>query len=346
MEASSEASRPDLSIVIPCFNEEDKIGQTIETLSTYLTTTLPDVSVELLIVNDGSTDNTLEELNRLAQTHKELKVVSFAYNKGRGAAIKSGLKNSRGERVILLDADLSYDEKHVGEIWSAFEKTPNTDVVVVSAYMKGGLVQGVPFTRLFVSKMANWVLSGFFAGNLSTVTCVVRGYRGDLIRNITLLEDGKELHLEILRKLYLMGANFVEIPGRLVWKLEKGTRRRKTNLRFVGAAKNHFSYAMLVRPTRIFWYIATFFLAIGLYESMTMAVSFFKHYPSDEEDIWVAISTGLSGAFAQSPHTVVIAIVAIILSLQVFFYLGILMFLRLQQEETLRHLLTVLENRK
>jgi hypothetical protein len=158
-----------------------------------------------------------------------------------------GISSSRGDYVICLDADLSYDEKHIGSILDCFEGDPKTDVVVVSPYMKGGYTKGVPWGRLMVSRLANWILAGFFEGKLSTVTCVVRGYRGPLIRAIPLFEDGKEIHLEILRKLALYGARILEIPGRLEWKRTRKQPRERGKSNFFISAGKHTWYVFSSR---------------------------------------------------------------------------------------------------
>ena len=157
----------------------------------------------------------------------------------RGAAIRAGFEALLSSHIICLDADLSYDAAHISEILDCFKQDPQTDVVVVSAYMKGGTVEGVPWVKLFISKMANWLLAGSFG--LSTVTCCVRGYRGDLVRSMSFSEDGKEFHLEILRKLMARGANVVEIPGRLVWR-DRTNERRRAERSFLRSVLGHIRY--------------------------------------------------------------------------------------------------------
>lgn len=244
---------PRLSVIIPCFNEADGIGRTVDTIRAYMREHQADYTYEIILIDDGSSDGTGEVLKALSEQHDNVRSVGFPYNRGRGAALRAGISTSKGDYVIALDADLSYDETHIGGILKCFEEDPKTDVVVVSPYMKGGSSHGVPWGRLFVSRMANWILGGFFAGKLKTVTCVVRGYRGALIRAIPLFEEGKEIHLEVLRKLALYGARIVETPGRLEWRREKKTGAPRGRLRFLSATWQHIRYTLFFGPSRPRW---------------------------------------------------------------------------------------------
>lgn len=234
-----DGGRGDVSIIIPCYNEAETIAGTVEAVTTHMSAALADLTYELILVNDGSTDSTRQVLEGLEGDVDQVRAIHFPANRGRGAAIKAGISASRGDHVICLDADLSYDVDHIGEILDTFEREPVADAVVVSPYMEGGTARGVPWKRLAVSRLANWVFSRLVTGRLSTVTCVVRGYRGDLIRSVPLVADGKELHLEIVRELGLRGANIVEIPGRLVWRRPKARRRGGGNLELLKTAGRH-----------------------------------------------------------------------------------------------------------
>lgn len=346
----SETSVPEvpnsLSIIIPCYNEEATIQGTAETILAYMQETWPQYEYEIILIDDGSTDGTRDVLEKFRESHEEIETILFPFNRGRGEALKAGINSSRGFYVICLDADLSYDEKHIGNILSKFEENPSIDVVVVSPYMTGGTVQGVPFGRLLLSRLANWILAGFFSERLSTVTCVVRGYRGHLIRSVPMFERDKELHLEVLRKLALYGASISEIPGRLIWKEQKTQARRKTNLNFVGSAGRHLLYGMLIKPTRMFKYLAGLLLLIGFYEWGTIVINIFEFIElSASESFWLSLWNALSKSFSNSPHTFVIGSLGLVLGLQAFSYLALLQLLKLQQEETLRHILAILGDR-
>lgn len=329
-------SFPKLSLIIPCFNEAENIQNTLHSIVEYLSINFADLCYEILPINDGSTDGTAQAIAQFSASHPQvLSDYGFKENVGRGAAIKFGISVSSGEYIICLDADLSYDVDHIGEILQAFKRYPEPDLVVVSAYMSGGSVKGVPKGRLLLSRLANWILAGSFPGNLHTVTCVVRGYRGELLRTTPFFEDSKELHLEMLGKLILQGARVVEIPGRLHWKNSGQKPRRKTSLKFIFSAKQHLLYGLLLRPTRFFHFFAWLTLIIGFYESIIILNAVYQYFDwvdSFARSLWIAVHQ----AFSKSPHTFLIAGVSYIIGLQMLFALIFMKLLMMQHNEQMR----------
>ncbi|HBY55538.1 MAG TPA: hypothetical protein DEG23_01815 [Coxiellaceae bacterium] len=337
-----------LSLVIPCFNEVNIISSTLDAIFSYMDQKHPQVQLEIILVNDGSTDETLNKVVNYQKGEKRLKLINFTINKGRGAAMKAGIAESSSEYIMFLDADLSYDVEHISEVISYFERTPKTDVIIVSPYMKGGMFKNIPILRLITSRVANWILSGFFSQDISTVTSMVRAYRAEVIKDLVLIENGKELHLEILRKLYLVGADIAEIPGRLIWKEKKNRSNRISARAIASSAKKHLLYGFLSRPTRIIGKLAIVVLLISFWEFFNLVRIFLSFYaPKDHwfgRDLWV----GLSQTFNNSPHTVIIAVVGLIISIQILTYLALFSILNMQHEEQLQHLIMLFkkENNK
>lgn len=334
---------PDLSLVVPCFNEAETIVSTVERLDRYLNACLPALSREIVLVDDGSTDHTREALAEVEKRIPGVRVERLPRNRGRGAALQRGIRLTRGAFVITLDADLSYDVDHIGEILHAFHSHPKAEAIIVSPYMKGGVVRNVPWNRLLLSRAANWLLSGFFPQRLSTVTCVVRGYRGPIIRSLPLLEEGKEFHLEVLRKLSLGQARVHEIPGRLVWKDERKRQRRGLGLKTVDAATRHVWYGLLLKPTRIFRWAAAGLILLGTWELGTIARHAASAYVPLPQGVARSLWQALSAAFSASPHTFWIAGISFVLGVQLVSFLALLQIMKLQHEETLRHLIAVLQ---
>src|SRR4030066_2441872 len=101
----------DLSIIIPMFNEAENAESTLnrveEALASFKGT------YEIIAVNDGSHDNTLEILNKLAEQDGKLKIVSYPKNIGRGMALRKGFQESKGEIIVSIDADLSYSPQYI-----------------------------------------------------------------------------------------------------------------------------------------------------------------------------------------------------------------------------------------
>jgi glycosyltransferase involved in cell wall biosynthesis len=331
---------------MPCFNEENSIQENVRKVIQFVDSSCPGISYEVLTVNDGSTDGTLKILTDLQSEFKQLKVLNHPFNKGRGAGMKTGLSGSTGEYVLFLDADLSYDVDHIQKVLDTFKNNNKVDAIIISPYMKGGMTKNVPFSRLLLSRFANWILSGFFSQQISTVTSMARAYRGEVIRTLPLYEDGKEIHLEILKKLHLVGANIVEIPGRLIWKEKKNRNARLNKRKVAEAAGKHLLYGFLAKPTRFLSKLAVFILLISIYEFINVGFVFLQNFHSSALGFWKDVWIGLSQTFAASPHSVVIAITTMIISIQLLSFLAIFTILKMQHEESLRHILAILQSKE
>jgi dolichyl-phosphate beta-glucosyltransferase len=96
-------SQPDLSIVIPAFNEEARLGPTLEAYTAYCRGTAR--RVEVIVVDDGSLDRTSVVVNSFASSHPEVRLIRLAENQGKGHAVRSGVVNARGKQILFADAD-------------------------------------------------------------------------------------------------------------------------------------------------------------------------------------------------------------------------------------------------
>lgn len=334
-----------LSIILPCFNEESSILTTLKRVENHILNNIKLVRFNIIVVDDGSTDSTKLIVNNYIKESSNTKLISFPYNKGRGAAMKAGLASVTTEFLIFLDSDLSYDVEHISEVVNYFNKNPNTDAIILSPYMKDGQAKNIPFFRLCLSRSANWILSGFFSSEISTVTSMARAYRTNVIQNIILIEDGKELHLEILRKLHLVSANISEIPGRLIWKEKKNRGQRLNKKKVAKSAKKHLLYGFLAKPTRLIGKVSILILLVSLWEIKNLFIVFLSFYSPGEQwygkDLWHA----LNETFFSSPHTVIIAVVGLIITIQAFSYLSLFSVLTMQHEELLQHILKTSTNK-
>ena len=204
-------------------------------------------SFEIIPVDDGSTDRTGAELERIAAEHEYVKPVIYRTNRGRGYALRRGFELVGGEFVVSLDADLSYSPDHATRMVRMLIEDPELDIVLASPYMPGGEVQDVPFVRLAFSRVGNMVLRSALPQPVFTSTGIVRAYRAEALRALDLESDGKEIHLEILSEAMALGYRIAEMPSVLKTRL-KGTskfRPRSTVL-------SHLSFSLLERPARIF----------------------------------------------------------------------------------------------
>ena len=246
----------DLSIVIPMFNEAENVKNTLSRVEESLSTFKG--NYEIVAVNDGSTDNTFEILKEIAEKNKRIKVVSYPKNMGRGMALRRGFKESQGEIVVSIDADLSYDPKYILDLIEALEKNSYIDFVLASPYMPGGGAKDVPSLRLWISKLGNKILRFAMPNRIHTSTGIFRAYRRKVLDSMELESDGKEIHLEILSKALALGFRVKEVPAVLT-----GRKRGASKFKFRKTAISHLVFSVFEKPMIIFGFLGLITLGIG-----------------------------------------------------------------------------------
>jgi glycosyltransferase involved in cell wall biosynthesis len=258
-----------ISLVIPVFNEEITIKSTLIELENYMIAYEKSSDWEIITVNDGSTDSTLDILNTLRQSKNWLKVIDLGGNYGRGKALRAGIERASGNVIVSLDADLSYAPYHIQTLVDAMKKH-SAEIVVASAYAKGGTVKNVPLKRLYISKIGNKILSYMFGSGISVLTCMVRAYRKDFIDSLDLHSNDKEIHLEILHKAKIVGAKIIEVPADLCWRKEKllksnsAQQKRRSTIKIGKTSSSHIFFALLSKPGFIFWIPGYILFALSL----------------------------------------------------------------------------------
>jgi dolichol-phosphate mannosyltransferase len=248
---------PKVSLILPMFNEGPNVDETLQrvlALEEKLGGPL-----EVIPVNDGSTDDTLERLKAFAKKEKRVRPTGYPKNRGRGKALRTGFAVARGEYIVSLDADLSYDPAQIPELVALLEKEPDLDAVLPSAYMPGGGTEGVAPMRLAISKAGNKFLSFFWPQTVYTSTCIFRAYRGSSLRRLDLESDGKEIHLEILSKAFALGYRMREVPS-VLRSRKKGTSK----FRFRRTAFTHLLFSLLEKPGFLFGFGGALLLVLGI----------------------------------------------------------------------------------
>jgi dolichol-phosphate mannosyltransferase len=247
----------DLSIIIPMFNEAENVEGALRRIEEVLA--LHEGSYEIIPVNDGSTDNTLEVLREISARDDRVKVTSYLRNVGRGKALRTGFKASGGDIVVSIDADLSYDPHYIIDLLKVLKTEEDIDFVLASPYMPGGGVQDVPFSRLWVSKFGNKILRLTMPNQIYTSTGIFRAYRRKVLDSLELESDGKEIHLEILSKALALGFRVKEVPAVLT-----NRRRGKSKFKFKKTAKSHLIFSMFEKPMILFGFLGLFTVGIGI----------------------------------------------------------------------------------
>jgi dolichol-phosphate mannosyltransferase len=246
----------DLSIVIPMFNEAENAEATLRRVEEAMVSFQG--TYEIVAVNDGSTDNTLEKLKRVSEGDGKVEVVSYSKNIGRGRALREGFKRSKGEIIVSIDADLSYDPHYILDFVKALRTEQDIDLVLASPYMPGGGVKNVPFFRLWISKLGNKILRLAMPNRIYTSTGIFRAYRRNLVDSLELESDGKEIHLEILSKALALGYRVKEMPTILT-----GRKKGRSKFKFKKTTISHLIFSAFEKPMMLFGFIGFLTLGIG-----------------------------------------------------------------------------------
>ena len=168
-----------ISVVIPIYNEEKNIINCIKSLHSYMSENFEDY--EIILVNDGSTDSTEKIFLTNAGNYANLKMVSYVKNQGKGHAVKTGMLETTGERIVCTDCDLAYGVEVIGEM---AEKLSEYDLVIGSRNLTKEGHKGYNFARKLASK-AYIKLLNLAAGFRHTDSqCGIKAYRGEAARKI------------------------------------------------------------------------------------------------------------------------------------------------------------------
>jgi len=190
-----------LSILIPVFNEEENILPLYDRLIKALQKT--ERPYEILFIDDGSSDGSLEVLLDITQKNPNVKVISFSRNFGQTAALSAGIDFSRGEIVIPMDGDLQNDPEDILSLLQKIEE----GYEVVSGWRKDR--KDPFFTRRLPSMIANRMISMIGGVRLHDYGCTLKAYKRDVLKNIRLYG---EMHRFIPIYAHWIGARVAEIP--------------------------------------------------------------------------------------------------------------------------------------
>ncbi len=201
MEAAREGGAPRLSVIIPVYNEEENVPLLSERLFAVLES-LP-YGFEVVAVNDGSTDRSLEALRSETSRHAQLRIVDFRRNYGQTAALMAGIDHSQGEIIVSLDADLQNDPADIPLLVEKLAEGYD----VVSGWRKDR--QDAAIRRVLVSRIANSFISFVSGVKLRDYGCTLKAYRREMVKDVRLYG---EMHRFIPIYASWMGARVVEMP--------------------------------------------------------------------------------------------------------------------------------------
>lgn len=197
-------TRLSLSVVVPVFNERATVGRLVE----HVVQALHGVAHEIVLIDDGSTDGTHEQIQRL--NHDSVCVLTHPVNRGKGAALRTGFRECRGDIIVIQDADLEYDPRDILRLIRPIVDG-KADVVFGSRFH--GEAQRV---HLFTHRLGNGVLT-FLSNlmtnlNLSDMECGYKAFRREVIESFEVKEARFGIEPEITAKVAKRGWRVYEVP--------------------------------------------------------------------------------------------------------------------------------------
>ncbi len=198
-----------ISVVIPCYNEENTISQVIIKVEKSLLNL--DLDYEIIVVDDHSSDDSSNKLIEF-ENQKKIKLFTHSQNFGKGAAIATGLKNISGEIILIQDADLEYDPDDYKKLILPFYEA-NADVVYGSRFLGGGKYVRIHFFWHYVANKILTLLCNMIANlNLTDMETGYKLFRYEKIKDLKIKEKSFGFEPEITIKLAKKKLKFFEVP--------------------------------------------------------------------------------------------------------------------------------------
>jgi len=195
--------RPSVSILVPVYDEAPRLPALFRALGRLR------VAAEVIAVDDGSTDGSLELLRKRARRSRLFRVLAHPRNRGKGAAIRTALRASRGRTVVLMDADLECDPRDIPKLLAVLARHP------------GHAVFGTRFPRTSwptATRLANHLLTGctnlLFGAPLTDMACGFKALPAARLKALHLEATRFELEAELTAGLLGQGVPIVEVPVR------------------------------------------------------------------------------------------------------------------------------------
>ena len=199
-----------LSILIPCFNEVNSINKILNKVLINLQN-YDLLNYEIIIVDDYSNDGTREKLKDLDKKEK-IKLIFHEKNKGKGAAIRTGIDNISGDILIIQDADLEYDPSDYNKLLLPFFET-DADIVYGSRFLGGGKYSRIHFFwHYLANRILTFICNLFTNLNLTDMETGYKVFKSSVIKSIKIEENSFSFEPEVTIKLAKKKYKFYEVP--------------------------------------------------------------------------------------------------------------------------------------
>lgn len=288
----------DISVVIPCLNEELTIGKCVEIA--FNAQGAENLDIEVIVADNGSTDKSVERAK-----HAGAKVVKVQ-QRGYGAALDSGIRAANSNIVVIADGDLSYDFNKLMDFYSILSSTDN-DLVVGNRF-RGGISKGaMPFLHRY---LGNPVLSGIarilFSIPLGDFHCGIRGFKKSTYLKANPKTKGMEFATEMILRFVEVGSKIMEIPT----TLEPDGRDRKPHLRSFPDGWRHLKLMLMYSPQFTLLMPGALFLLLGGIMEIELFINSqitLGKYKTDIQGAMLAILLAVTGAQLFSAGAIAIA---------------------------------------
>ncbi|MCX7862906.1 MAG: glycosyltransferase family 2 protein [Bacteroidales bacterium] len=245
-----------ISIVIPLLNEEESLPELIEWITKVMKQ--HNFSYEIILIDDGSTDNSWQVIEQLKSQYNTIKAIKFLRNYGKAAALQVGFTEAQGQVVITMDADLQDNPEEIPELYRMIVEDKYD---LVSGWKK---VRHDPlFSKRLPSKLYNWTVKKISGINLHDMNCGLKAYRQQVIKSIEVYGD-MHRYIPVLAK----WAGFKKIGEKIVKHQERKYGKSKFGWeRFVRGPLDLLSVSFITRfgrrPMHFFGLWGTFMFIVG-----------------------------------------------------------------------------------
>ena len=195
---------PELSVVVPCYNEEKLLAQSIEQV---LLLRSEIANLEIVIVNDASTDDSAKVAEKLASEHDCIRYISHNVNRGKGAALRTGFEQAMGEIICVHDADLEYDPQDLLPMFHLI-KNGRADVVFGTRFLNCKAHRVLYFWHSVANKIITLACNIFTDLNLTDIECCYKMFKKEIIKQIKIEENRFGVEPELVSKAAKLSKKF------------------------------------------------------------------------------------------------------------------------------------------
>jgi glycosyltransferase involved in cell wall biosynthesis len=312
---------PRVSVIVPAYNEAFIFEENLGRIYRYMQELEIKGQWELIVINDGSQDDTGAMAERFAAGRDRVKVFHHPVNRNLGAALQTGFRQATGDYVLVLDLDLTYSVEHIGRLLSAIMHS-DADIVLASPYMKGGRNTGVPIVRLIMSKAVNRLLRLMSPANIHTFTGMVRAYRKSFLRKLNLKSSTYNINPEIIFKAFILRARIEEIPAHLDWS-NQTKKERTSSIRIFDGVLSGLMSGFIFRPYLFFMGVGLILLLLSLYIILWIFIQTFgvlPDIPAIAGNFEDRFGMAVGQIFSERPYSFMVGGICLIVSFQ---FLGI-----------------------